>query len=190
MKQAKVIKGLAGVVLAGGGSRRMGRDKALLETNGHSLLQSARQLLTECGAEQVFACGRRNDCEIHGELAGKGPLAGVTASLDFCLRRKLRTLLIVPVDMPLLRAEDLHVLVNTTQRKAMATHFVSGPLPLCLPINDTEYQSALAQLNEQDLSLKGWLRERNATACEIVHQAHFLNINRPEQWQRFVATTG
>jgi molybdopterin-guanine dinucleotide biosynthesis protein A len=79
---------LAGAVLTGGASTRMGRDKALLPFRGTPLAARVAQALTEAGAEPVIAVG--------GDLAGlralgltavedprqgEGPLAGIAAAL-------------------------------------------------------------------------------------------------------------
>ena len=56
-----VPRGLSftGVVLAGGRSSRMGRDKALLEIDGCTLLDRAVALLHEAGAATVIVSGDR-----------------------------------------------------------------------------------------------------------------------------------
>lgn len=44
-----------GIVLAGGLSRRMGRDKALLPWQGRTLLEHMRGLLLQAGAKRAWA---------------------------------------------------------------------------------------------------------------------------------------
>ncbi|HRW90194.1 MAG TPA: NTP transferase domain-containing protein, partial [Flavobacteriales bacterium] len=74
--------GWTGVVLAGGQSRRMGRDKALIEVEGRTLLDRAMDKL-EPLVDELLVVG---DPEKHGHLGpfvigddtpGQGPLGGL-----------------------------------------------------------------------------------------------------------------
>ena len=83
---------LTGVLLAGGRSRRMGRDKALLRLGGEFLWQRQVRVLRAAGAETVAVVLRQGQ-ELFPELAGApvrvlrdlqqeaGPMAGLHAAL-------------------------------------------------------------------------------------------------------------
>jgi molybdopterin-guanine dinucleotide biosynthesis protein A len=80
---------IAGIVLAGGASRRMGRDKATVRMpNGELLLDRAVRHLQEAGADEVVVAtgtaGRLGELpwtEVgDGDHAGQGPLAGLVAA--------------------------------------------------------------------------------------------------------------
>lgn len=90
-----------GVVLAGGRSRRMGTDKALLRRHGRTWLETARALLRQSGADRVVILGRPDEPDgMADPVPGAGPavnLAALMASLPAGTR-----LLVVPVDMPTL----------------------------------------------------------------------------------------
>jgi molybdopterin-guanine dinucleotide biosynthesis protein A len=106
-----------GVVLAGGRSRRMGTDKALLRWQGRTWLDRARRLLREAGAERVIVLGRPEAADgLADPVPGGGPavnLAGLMARLAPGTR-----LLVVPVDMPAL---DAAVLADLAGRPAGGT---------------------------------------------------------------------
>ena len=80
----------AGVVLAGGASRRMGTDKALLVVDGELLLERAARRLEAAGASTVvIACGTPDRYGEHTDRPlipdpagheGDGPLAGLAAA--------------------------------------------------------------------------------------------------------------
>jgi len=80
---------MAGVVLCGGASRRMGTDKASLVRDGRSWLAHAADRLVEAGAGPVLvatgAAGRIGplpwDEVDDGDFRGCGPLAGIAAAL-------------------------------------------------------------------------------------------------------------
>jgi molybdopterin-guanine dinucleotide biosynthesis protein A len=89
------------VILAGGRSRRMGRDKAGLNWRGQSWLDRARAVLKEAGAGRILVLGRPDLADgIADPAPGSGPavnLAGLIAGLPAGTR-----LIVVPVDMPTL----------------------------------------------------------------------------------------
>lgn len=77
------------VILAGGQSSRMGRDKAWLEVNGQTLLARQIQLVREAGATEVFVSGRADqDYSSSGitvlmdRYPSAGPLAGIERGLE------------------------------------------------------------------------------------------------------------
>ena len=81
---------LAGAVLCGGASRRMGRDKALVEVDGRPMAVRVADALRQAGADPVVAVG--GDAEALGRLGftvvpdeepGAGPLNGVASALRF-----------------------------------------------------------------------------------------------------------
>ncbi len=97
----------AGFVLAGGQSRRMGRDKALLPFAGRPLIARALATLREAGLPAAIAGA---DQAANSALAtyapivpdpqpGLGPLAGICAALEAA---STRFVVILPIDLPLL----------------------------------------------------------------------------------------
>lgn len=94
---------MAGLVLCGGSSSRMGRDKALLVFDGMPLWQRVYARMAEVASPVLFAPGRKGRL---GELPGEqvddpipdaGPLAALTAGLRAAPHPLLAT---VAVDMP------------------------------------------------------------------------------------------
>jgi molybdenum cofactor guanylyltransferase len=78
---------MLGVVLAGGESRRMGRDKAFVEVDGEPLWKRQVAVLRAAGALRVALVRRRGqeaigypDC-LFDAFVGCGPLAGIHAAL-------------------------------------------------------------------------------------------------------------
>ena len=116
------------VILAGGKSSRMGRDKAFLEFSGQPLL--ARQISLACGigASEIFISGRaRVDYSIFNcpvlkdQFPNAGPLAGMASALD-AVRQPL--LLVLAVDMANMTGDFLKKLHAHCQNGA-------GAVPLC-----------------------------------------------------------
>jgi molybdopterin-guanine dinucleotide biosynthesis protein A len=100
---------LAGCVLAGGRSTRMGQDKALLPLGNVSLAQHAASKLNTL-TPHVYILGRRPELAAIAPLIPDlrescGPIGGMEAALS---RTPCPWTLILPVDMPFLPAELLH----------------------------------------------------------------------------------
>jgi molybdopterin-guanine dinucleotide biosynthesis protein A len=93
---------LTGLVLAGGRSRRMGTDKALLTVDGRPLVSHvAARLATSCPTVLVAPGPRRLLQvvwqQVDDRVAGAGPLAGILGGLAAA---KTPLVAVVAVDMP------------------------------------------------------------------------------------------
>ncbi len=130
-----------GYVLAGGGSTRFGRDKALAEIDGKKMLLRMWELLRGVGGEVrvVVAPGKHAGLGVTtltDRWPGEGPLGGIITALRATAENGSRTEwnLIVGCDMPFLTLEWLSYLVE----RALASHAevivprsASGLEPLC-----------------------------------------------------------
>lgn len=79
---------LVGAVLCGGASRRMGRDKALIERGGRALAVRVADALLLAGCDQVRAIGGDADAlaplgltVVADRYPGEGPLGGLATAL-------------------------------------------------------------------------------------------------------------
>jgi molybdopterin-guanine dinucleotide biosynthesis protein A len=80
-----MIDDCTGLILAGGDSRRMGRDKAALEFGGRTLLQGATALLRSVFPRVLLSVRHpRDDAampQVTDDPSDAGPLAGLCAGL-------------------------------------------------------------------------------------------------------------
>lgn len=114
---------LAGAVLTGGASRRMGETKALIEIDGVPMASLVAQAVHEAGGDPVVAVGGNGDqlaslamTVIADGHAGEGPLAGVISALTH-FAQVADHVLIVACDLPDLAGDDLLPLVAETNRR-------------------------------------------------------------------------
>ena len=117
------MKGVLGLVLCGGDSRRMGRDKALLELAGSNLLQRAVAVVAPLVDEVFLGTGTsprypelKLECLLDVQ-AGVGPLAGLSAGLEALDERGAEWLVLVACDTPRLDVDLFQVLLE----RAVAT---------------------------------------------------------------------
>jgi molybdopterin-guanine dinucleotide biosynthesis protein A len=117
---------LRGTVMAGGFSRRMGRDKTRLTIGGQTLIERSVKLLLALGLpvtvsareDQVFNipdCDRVNDVD-----PGIGPLGGLRSVME---AHPNSAVLAIPVDLPSLKPATLRQLMAKRNLDAFATGF-------------------------------------------------------------------
>ena len=173
----------------------MGRDKALLELAGKSLLERALAL-ARATSDQVAIVGHGEKFHAFGTVvpdhySERGPLAGIHAALASS-DRELN--LVLAVDLPFLVPEFLSYLVTQAAASA-ATVTVpradGGYQPLC-----AVYRKAFQAVAEQALdqkrnkidSLFGAVPLRIIGEEEIVARgfrpAMFRNLNDPADWEQ------
>ena len=178
------------VILAGGKSSRMGRDKAFVEIGGQILLARQIQLVREIGACEIFISGRADaDYSAFGcpvlkdKFPDAGPLAGIERALD-ALSSPL--LLALAVDLPDMSAGWLRQLAARCSENSGAVPRVNGSLePLAAFYPKAALLLAVSLLNENSNAVKHFAeRCAQARLVNFVDVAadearFFLNCNSP-----------
>lgn len=126
---------VSGFVVAGGQSKRMGSDKALLPLDGRPLIAHALELLRSLGLSARI-CGSRAELASFAEVIpdnflDRGPLAGIEAALAVS---GTELNLFLPVDLPRLPAAFARWLLgraDASQAVATIPVFADRPQPLC-----------------------------------------------------------
>ncbi|WP_299006782.1 molybdenum cofactor guanylyltransferase [uncultured Caulobacter sp.] len=96
---------LGAIILCGGGSRRMGRDKALLTWDGRRAVDRVADLARAAGAEALVTAGADLGLPwVPDDEAGAGPVGGVLAGAKALGTARL---LVLAVDAPTVTLEDL-----------------------------------------------------------------------------------
>ena len=182
---------LSAVILAGGESRRMGRDKAWLEWDGQPLIARALQTAREAGIAEVLISGRADtnyrplNCPVLiDEHPGLGPLSGIARGLQ-AARSPL--VLILAVDLPFMSPEFLQKLQARCAPAIGAVPKLNGslqPLAAIYPSKCLAYaQAALAQHHLSACEFAEVCMEEQAVRTLRVAQkeeANFANWNCPD----------
>lgn len=181
---------LSGLVLAGGQSSRMGRDKAaLIWADGRSFLDRAVHLLEQAGCARVIVSGERPgyDC-VPDRWPEQGPLGGIASVLAACPELN-GPLLIVPVDMPQLEISDLVPLQKAAPGRDGAV-FRGLPLPMVLGHERRTRETIMAQLRAGRRALKDLGQSLDLAELEPPSNRLRDNINTPDDYRREVDKTG
>lgn len=175
-----------GVVLAGGESRRMGTDKALLRLRGRALLDQMCELMRNAGASGVIVSGDRPGWQgIPDATAGRGPLGGVATVLTANPGARL---LFVAVDMPRLTPGLLRTLAHEAGA-ADVVHFDDQPLPLLLQATPGVCAAAHALLDgPPPRSLRRLVDGLPARSLPLPEDAAsaLFNANTPADWAEVI----
>ena len=118
------------IILAGGGSSRMGVDKAELDWNGHRAIDRVADLARALGARRILTAGEGDYGleQVRDPAPHSGPVAGVLAGLA-ALRSDPGRVLVLAVDAPTLTPADLAPLIASPPPGAA---FAGLPLPMII----------------------------------------------------------
>jgi len=181
-------------VLAGGASRRMGRDKAFLRLDGEFLIEVVLDHVAQVCDEVLIVGG---DPRLYGQFGppvvadrypGVGVLAGLHAALEVAT---YGCILAVGCDMPFLKpdllrafvgwAEGYDVVILRQGRQVEPLHAVYRRA--CLPA----IERAIRAGERRIVSFFSSVRVRYVSEEEVVpfdpRLTSFRNVNTPEEWR-------
>ena len=207
---SKVNTTLIGLVLAGGQSRRMGQDKALMRYQGRTLIDNASLLLQAASCDKVLI-SRNTPGFLNDKIEDAGPLSGVHAVLDALSQSDNHNgnpceLLVLPVDMPQMTPELLRILVSRGREAEKACYVEKRFLPFYLPVTqDTKALLANYLVEQSKRRVVGFLeilnavslkegdlkktarKEESANKKRLANMSNedgveWLNVNTPGEW--------
>jgi molybdopterin-guanine dinucleotide biosynthesis protein A len=182
---------LYGLVLAGGRSTRMQRDKAALQYAGRSQLERAVELLTPL-VQRVFVSVRPDQtgdplrarfAQIVDSGEAAGPIAGIVAAQS---RYPDAAWLVLACDLPLLDHETLGHLLRSRRPERQATAYRSShdglPEPLCAIYEPSSREAIRAYVaNGRDCPRKFLINADTALLAQPAAGA-LDNVNTPQEY--------
>lgn len=193
---------LLGVAAAGGASSRMGQDKALLRWSDTTLLDHTIDRLRSVCAEVAILSGARRRYgparprEILDQPADVGPLGGLSAALETAAAEGCDGVFLLAIDLPFVTPGLIdHVAAGLEDHDVAAPHAPRGPEPLCAAYRTTVRDALRRSLARGDNKMTAfWPAVRSRLIEEPQLRAFgdpehlFANVNRPEDYERAVAT--
>ena len=183
---------LQAVVLSGGASRRMGRDKALLpHAAGGTWLEHITGLLNSLDLPVLVLTIHRSHEQLlqtsHGvsvqrdATPGAGPLQAIAPVFP---ADQQQALLVAPVDMPELQADGLRQLISSWQQQPSAAAVAHDgerlqPLLGIYPGGSKQRQSMLETLAAGQNSWMAWLDQIDYRTVSLP-PGQLRNCNRPQ----------
>jgi molybdopterin-guanine dinucleotide biosynthesis protein A len=178
------------VILAGGRSSRMQRDKAFLPCRGTTLLARQVELVRELAPAEIFISGRADaDYGALGlqvlldRFTDLGPLAGVERALG---EAHSPMLLVLAVDLPDMTADFLRGLAARCRAgSGVVPRTGQGLEPLVAFYPQTMQPVAAAMLHEERAAMTEFVRRGmeagmvDECSCSRTDEAYFRNWNGP-----------
>lgn len=166
----------AAVILAGGKSSRMGRDKADLIWDEQPLYLHQKNTALNAGFDLVVV-SRNKDGFLQDNAKEKGPLAGILAALQDKNIQQKQYLCVLPVDMPYVTSAMLQALMNAAKTSSIIC-FENETFPFMLKVS---LSHRLQEYLKTQKSVRGFISSQ-----EITHISakpfidNFININTPQ----------
>jgi molybdenum cofactor guanylyltransferase len=155
----------AAALIAGGQSRRMGTDKALLTVTWRAqqmpLWKRQLAVLSELRPKQLILSGPQRTgspvIAVSDRWAGAGPLAGIATCLDLCVHEFL---LVLAVDLPGMESACLaQLLLHSTHGCGVVPVRLGRYEPLIAVYPKEAFAMAVARLDRRELKLQGFAGE-------------------------------
>jgi molybdopterin-guanine dinucleotide biosynthesis protein A len=190
---------LFGLVLAGGASTRMKRDKAALAYHGKPQVQWAYDLLSEfCAATFVSVRPDQRDEPTRATLPqvvdrqpGIGPIAGITAALA---EHPKAAWLVVACDLPFITAPTLQNLIAQRDPQRVATAYRSNhdslPEPLCAIWEPSAREPLQAYIATGKQCPRKFLINSNALLLDLPNARALDNVNTVDEFSAAAAELG
>ena len=190
---------LAGLILAGGKSSRMGTDKSLLTMpdSQQTLLEYCQEQLALVCDDNVFVSGSQHQQGIADVIPNCGPLSGIHAVIVHinAYHPNINELLVIAVDMPDLCYEDFEYLLKMGRNSHVLCAFENCFLPLYIPlsIKVTEYlamqlkhqpDNVVLRPKQRQFSVKMMLDSLQGLQVQPLKNTQLNNINTLGQWDQ------
>jgi molybdopterin-guanine dinucleotide biosynthesis protein A len=177
---------LAAVVLTGGASRRMGRDKATIRWGGESLVQRiVRTVSSRCAPVIVVRAPHQDMGDLGGNLdtvvvddpqPGQGPLVALGQGLRAAAERGALRAFVCAVDMPLVTSALIDELATGGGRITLAT--AEGRDHYLAAVYDTDLCDTIDELTSTGERRLGSLFENvGAQRISVSNPKWVANVN-------------
>ncbi len=192
---------VTGIILAGGKSSRMGRNKALLDFGGRSIIEHTADLFKSIFPEIILVTNTPDEYVNLGIkivtdiFPGKGSLGGIYTGLfhsshDYSF--------IASCDMPFLRRELIEFLISLKDGyDVIVPRLKDGHEPLHAVYSKKCLKQIEMTMNKGDLRIIGFypeVRIREVSEEELApfnpEPSSFMNINTPKEYEEAVGRTG
>jgi molybdopterin-guanine dinucleotide biosynthesis protein A len=186
------MNSINGLILAGGESLRMGKDKSLLSYHGKPQREYLFELLSPHCSNVFTSCKSAADVPaflnpIEDKFDFKSPLNGILSVLSF---QPHSAWLSVPVDMPFIDSNILKVLISGRDTSKVATCFFDSeginPEPLFAIWEPSAFPLMMTYYESGRKSARGFLTSQEIKILKSPDPKMHVNINLQEDFLKFV----
>ena len=184
-----------GLVLVGGKSERMGRDKFSLEIQNETLVSLAYKKLSKVCPEVFLSCRKEQGDhaalkpfpQIHDRFMSLGPTGGIMSAM---VEHPTRPWLVLACDLPMIGEESLKDLVLTRDPLKVATCYSSpvkrGVDPLCALYEPKSLMRFFEFIALGSYCPRKMLNNSPVHILQIKKKEELQNFNTPEEFQKLI----
>ena len=197
-----VNQALLGVVLNGGKSSRMGRDKSTLVTPGGRLfLDLAMNRFNGVCRKHVLSIGssgttfRSNGAAftVRDTHEARGPLGGILSCINYASSHGFAACFFTPIDMPFVAREHLLHLrekwLGSPHRIVCAFNPTRNSIEPLFSIIPASFRRTIEErIQSSRLSVEGWIKDQHPL-CVSMDANALKNINNPTDYTRLLAAS-
>ncbi len=190
---------IAGVIVAGGQSKRFGSDKAFSLYKGKPFFQHSLQAVSSITDDVIIVTSAALFSQFNGlpntkvvedleEFKGCGPLGGIYTAMS---KYKAKWYVILPIDVPLVTSSLVNRLVNKIDDRYDAiVPIIDGKLqPLLAVYRDTVKEKIYSLLVSEDYKMGNILKGFSVlylTEEEVGESEAFHNINTKKDYDTYI----
>lgn len=175
------------LVLAGGKSERMGKDKGTIAWHGMEQRYWLANLLHALGCNAFISCRQdqsatvdKNYAVLEDAYEDRGPLGALLTAFEF---DKLSPWLIVACDLPFIDASTISFLIARRDSSKIATAFINSSDGLPEPmVSIWERDAYDILLNSNHSSLRRILQTDDVKLITLKNQLALMNVNTPDEY--------
>lgn len=182
-------QGISVIILAGGKSSRLGKDKRQISLKNKSLIEYSIALARNVSDDIIISA---NDYLPNFEqykvipdiIKGAGPLQGIISSLQQIRNQKA---LVLTSDMPFLSNHLISKLIQGAQKETISHFALQGqfyPFPSLIPCSMLKRIIELEKIGEKSLKrIFSSLPTKEIQIPDHIFKYAFLNVNRAEDFE-------
>ncbi len=178
------------VILAGGRSSRMGRDKALLPFGGYSTLTEYQYRRLQKLFARVFISSKEKKFPFQAPIIeDRGELHSPLVALYTLLKHlDSKAIFILGVDLPFVDEAVINALKEYYQHYSDAEAIIAksprGYEPLCGIYTQALLTKIKSRLRANNHRLQDLLKESKTISCPFSDTKAFLNLNREDDYRQ------
>ncbi len=181
------------IVISGGKSSRMGRDKALLEFGGYPTMAEYQYRKLEGIFDNVYISAKDDKFDFHSKLIldryeTSSPMVALASGGE---QIPDRAIFVLSVDTPMVDRHTIEKMLAEYERVQTDILIASSPNgtePLCAIYSKKALQSAKELVSNNIHKLHTLLELSQTRICYFEDGSLFTNLNTPEEYNRAICT--
>lgn len=199
-----VTEKVSGIILAGGKSQRLGRNKAFEKISGEQLICTVNRKLREVAGEIIIVTSRETsnfdyppEAKVLVDIVpGKGPLSGILTGLSATVSE---CSVVAACDMPFINVQLLRYLIERSPGyDAVVPHSSADTIePLCAVYSKRCINALKRNLESGRLDIRSLFSQIKANyipveECRKIDPEllSFINVNNPDDLKRALEIAG